>query len=225
MNKSQSVIKLSGALVKAQAEMPSVKFDATNPFLRNKYASLGAVIETAKPVLAKNGIAVVQTPVSDGDKIGVTTLLMHESGEWLEDTIMLEIGEEKGKSRAQVAGSIVTYLRRYSISAILNMYADEDTDGHNGNSQKPEQPKPEPKAPAPQPTKQAAVPATDEHKKLIAEFSASFNGVPIVMRGQAKTPNIGKATDEEIRAAIEHNKSLAVIQPSELKPYNQQAGE
>lgn len=128
MKKSETIVKLAGAMSKAQAEMPAVKMNAVNPFLKNKYADLGAVIETSRPVLARHGLAVVQTPVSDGDKIGVTTIITHESGEWMEDTIMLDIGEEKGKSRAQVAGSVITYLRRYSLSAILGMYADEDTD-------------------------------------------------------------------------------------------------
>jgi hypothetical protein len=130
MNKSESITKLSAALAKAQAEMPVVKMNAQNPFLKNKYADLGAVIEASRPVLAKNGLAMVQSTIGDGTKIGVTTLLTHESGEWLEDTIALTLGDEKGKSSAQVAGSIISYLRRYSWASFLGMYADEDTDGN-----------------------------------------------------------------------------------------------
>jgi hypothetical protein len=37
---------------------------------------------------------------------------------------------EKGKSGAQVAGSVITYLRRYSLAAILNLYSEEDNDGN-----------------------------------------------------------------------------------------------
>jgi hypothetical protein len=130
MNKSVSICEVASALSKAQAEIPAVKFDSQNPFLKNKYASLGAVIETARPVLAKHGLAIVQSPVSSGEQIGITTLVTHTSGEWLEDTIYINSTDSKGLSVAQSAGVVISYLRRYSLQAFLNMYADEDTDGH-----------------------------------------------------------------------------------------------
>ena len=114
MNKSETIGKLSLALSKAQSEMPEVKKNAQNPFLKNKYADLGAVIETSRPVLAKYELAMTQFPVSDGDKIGVTTLLAHSSGEWLEDTILISATDAKGLSFAQSAGVVISYLRRHS---------------------------------------------------------------------------------------------------------------
>jgi len=140
MNKSESISKLAVALSKAQAEFPVVKFDGVNPFLKNKYATLGAVIETARPVLAKHELSVMQSPVNEGDKIGVTTLLLHSSGEFIEDTIYLPASESKGLSVAQSAGVVISYLRRYSLQAFLNMYADEDTDGHKAESKQDEKP-------------------------------------------------------------------------------------
>lgn len=130
MNKSTSISKIAGAIAKAQAEMPAVKFDAQNPFLKNKYATLGAVIETSRPILAKHELAIVQSPVSANDQIGITTLITHSSGEWLEDTIFIAAQDGKGLSSAQNAGVVISYLRRYSLQAFLNMYADEDTDAH-----------------------------------------------------------------------------------------------
>ena len=125
------------ALSKAQAEMPVIPMNAKNPFLKNKYADLGSVIDTVRPVLAKYELAFSQIPVGSGGEVGVKTILMHSSGEFIEDTITLPISAEKGKSSAQVAGSIITYLRRYSLSAILGVYADEDIDGNapNGSSE------------------------------------------------------------------------------------------
>lgn len=126
----QSLSKLSQALVAASAEMPAVAFDETNPFLNNKFASLGAVIATARPILAKHGLAIMQFACSNEQgHVGVRTRLLHSSGEWLEESIYLPLHDEKGKSQAQVAGSIITYLRRYAQSSILNLYADQDTDG------------------------------------------------------------------------------------------------
>ena len=150
MRKSENLTKLAGALSKAQAEMPPAQLNATNPFLKNQYATLGSIIETAKPVLDKYGLSVAQSTTSNNGDVGVTTLLLHESGEWLEDTVFLPLGDEKGKSQAQVAGSIVSYLRRYSYAAMLGIYAEEDVDGHLPikKEQTKAQSKPEPK-PAP----------------------------------------------------------------------------
>lgn len=128
MNKSDSIAKLAQALSKAQAEMPVVKMNAQNPFLKNKYADLGAVIETSRPVLGKFGLSVSQFPVSVGDRVGVTTILMHESGEWLEDTLTFSVTDSKGLSLAQSSGVVISYARRYSWASVLGLYADEDTD-------------------------------------------------------------------------------------------------
>jgi len=130
MNKSISIAKLADALSKAQAEMPVVKMNASNPFLKNKYADLGAVIETSRPILAKNGLSISQFPTSEGDKLGITSILMHTSGEWLENTIDISPTDSKGLSYAQAAGVVISYLRRYGWASILGLYADEDIDGH-----------------------------------------------------------------------------------------------
>jgi hypothetical protein len=144
MNKSETIAKLAEALSRAQAEMPAAKFNSVNPFLKNKYADLGSIIDTAKPVLGKFGLAVTQLPINDGEgRVGVETVLTHASGEWLSTQFSLPLADEKGKSNAQVAGSIITYLRRYSLAAILGMYSDEDTDGNEVKQElKPREAKP-----------------------------------------------------------------------------------
>ena len=135
MNKSESIDLLSKALVKAQAEMPAVTMDATNPFFKSRYATLGAIIEATRPVLAKYGLAVSQFPVSDSESgmIGVETMLIHESGQWLSAQIAVKVED---KNPSQAAGSAITYLRRYSLAAVLGIYSDEDDDG-NGSQKKP----------------------------------------------------------------------------------------
>lgn len=131
MNKSETIGKLALALVRAQAEMPAVLFDAKNPFLKYKYATLGAVVSASKPILSKYGLAITQFPVSQEGRIGVTSILVHESGEYIEHTISLVPETQKGTTLTQAAGVVITYLRRYSWAAILGMYADEDGDGEN----------------------------------------------------------------------------------------------
>jgi len=47
----------------AQAEMPVAVFDATNPFLKSKYASLGVVIPASRSILAKHKLRLMQFPI------------------------------------------------------------------------------------------------------------------------------------------------------------------
>lgn len=193
MNKSGSITKISQALAKAQAEMPVVKMNATNPFLKNKYADLGAVIEASRQTIAKYGLAIIQSPVSDVDKIGLTTLLIHESGEWLEDTIFINAANNKGLSDAQSAGVVISYLRRYSWSAFLGLYADEDSDGHQN------------------PPKQEAKSqesAFDRYTKLFAEAKAiGLEGLEDYQINDKMTANEIIKLGKELRAKVDTKKA------------------
>ena len=140
--------KIAAALAKAQAVMPPAKMNSTNPFLKNKYADLGSVIEASRKPLADNELSITQLVTGDETRIVVETILMHASGQSISSRMSLALSEGKGMSSAQAAGSIITYLRRYSLSAILGIYADEDSDGN--------EPKQEPrKKQAPAPSEQA----------------------------------------------------------------------
>jgi len=166
MNKSNTIKELAAAMAKTQAEMPSVQMNAVNPFLKNKFADLGAVISTMRPVLSSHGLSYTQLPFSEGNSVGVTTIIMHESGEWLESTVTLELTDEKGKSAAQVAGSIITYLRRYSLAAGFGLYADEDSDGHE-TKQNNVKPAKITAPPAPDTTQNVSVLGGDTIKKVV----------------------------------------------------------
>lgn len=135
MNKSESIKNLAMALKKAQAVMGEVVFDSTNPFYKSRYASLGAMISSSKAALINNGLSVSQPATTTEFGVGVTTILMHESGEYIESTISLPVVDQK--NLAQEAGKIITYLRRYSLASILNLYSDEDTDAESPKNKKP----------------------------------------------------------------------------------------
>ena len=100
---SSSISALAKAVVKAQAEMEPAKFNATNPFFKSSYADLGSVIEAARPVLAKHGLAVLQPVISGRNgNIGVRTTLIHESGEYISTDAMMPILDSGKQSLAQV---------------------------------------------------------------------------------------------------------------------------
>ena len=127
LQRSESINELATALAKAQGEFQPAKMNAVNPFLKNHYADLGSIIGSAKSACAKYGLAVAQPATAIDGQVTVTTLLMHQSGQWLSSEMTLPLLDSK--NMAQAAGSIITYLRRYSIAAMLGIYADEDTDG------------------------------------------------------------------------------------------------
>jgi hypothetical protein len=130
MNKSETINKLAPALSKLQAEIPMIPFDAEA--YRYKYATLGAIIEATKPLLEKHGFSIPQLVVGDGSKVGVETILLHESGEWISETVWLFMDESNtGNTTAQKAGANITYLRRYSLASVLKLYSDEETDASN----------------------------------------------------------------------------------------------
>ena len=136
MERSETIKELAKALSLAQGVMPAAKMDKINPFLKSMYADLGSVIMAAKSPLKDNGLSVSQLVGGDGNRVIITTILMHQSGEWLSTDFTMPVSEARGKSQVQEIGSIITYLRRYSLASILGVHADEDTDGSKAEEKK-----------------------------------------------------------------------------------------
>jgi hypothetical protein len=126
------------AFVAAQMATEAVKKAASNPAFKSKYADLSEVVEAVVPALNKAGIGVMQFPEFDGEWVGVTTTLMHESGASVTGTLRLR----PSKSDPQGVGSAVTYARRYSLLAMTGA-APEDDDGNSasGPREQPRQPR------------------------------------------------------------------------------------
>ena len=135
MEKSGSIKNIAIAMCKAQSEMGGAHKGANNPFFKSKYADLGEVIKVVKEPFANNGLSFVQFPINDGDKIGIETILMHESGEWLSGSFTVKAS----KQDAQGAGSVITYCKRYGLQAVAGIPS-EDDDGNSASSNKPSKP-------------------------------------------------------------------------------------
>jgi hypothetical protein len=125
MERSGSIAKLAEALSKAQGELEGAKKAGFNPYFRSKYADLESTWDACRPALAKHGLSVVQMPfnINNTGMIGVETILMHESGEWISGSISLRMEEE---TNPQNAGSILTYLRRYSLQGAVGIAPEDD---------------------------------------------------------------------------------------------------
>jgi hypothetical protein len=123
MNSSQTIAKISAALVKSQAEMTNAKKGATNPFFNKKYADLNSIREAALPVLNAHGITVIQpTTIIDGVDY-VETILLHESGEYISSLTKVVVGKAND---AQSHGSGLSYARRYALQSIVCLGAEDD---------------------------------------------------------------------------------------------------
>ena len=122
MNKSESIKNIAIAMSKAQSEMGGAHKSEKNPFFKSKYADLKSVVKAIKEPFTNNGLSYVQFPVEDNSRIGVETILMHESGEWLSNSFTVNLT----KQDAQGAGSAITYCRRYGLQAVAGIPSDDD---------------------------------------------------------------------------------------------------
>jgi len=125
---SAEIVEIAAALVAAQGEFGAAIKDSANPAYRSKYADLSSCIEATQKALNKNGIAVLQAPQLDGQMVTITTRLQHKSGQWYESDLTLP-AVQRDRFDAQSVGSAITYGRRYSLQAILNL-ATADDDGN-----------------------------------------------------------------------------------------------
>ena len=130
---SEQTAELAAALAKAQSVMGPAIINRVNPHFKNRYADLAAVFEAVRKPLAESGISFTQTTeLRDGAFI-LRTTLRHNSGQWIASEYPLPLN-----GKPQEIGSALTYAKRYSLSAMVGIAADEDDDGEatrkaNGN--------------------------------------------------------------------------------------------
>lgn len=129
MKTSDSLKAIAPALLEAQKQITFALKDSVNPHFKNRYADVSAVIEAVKGPLNKNGITFLQSlsDVQAGEtRQRLTTRLLHSSGEWIEDTASCPLP----KADPQGVGSATTYLRRFSLCALLGVpQEDDDAEG------------------------------------------------------------------------------------------------
>ena len=113
---------LAAALAKAQASFPPIVRDkeVAGRSYSYKYAPLDAILAAVREPLSTNGLAIAQ-PLEGADLV---TLLLHESGATL--TARTPLPPWDG---VQQYGSMVTYIRRYALTAMLGIATEDDDDG------------------------------------------------------------------------------------------------
>ena len=125
MNHSEDINELAAALSKAQAEMDDAHKGKQNPFLKSKYADLESIRAAVIGPLTNHGLSVIQGPCSGTASIGLDTMILHQSGQWISTTVY---ASPATLDDPQKLGSWLTYLRRYSLAAMTGI-ATTDDDG------------------------------------------------------------------------------------------------
>lgn len=129
--------KLRARIGKATLALKNPKKDSTNPFLKNKYASLGSVIDTIKEELGKLGLGFTQDCIEVNGVLDVST-----------DVIDLETGEGETYHMSvhlkelspQGSAGAFTYGRRYALLGLFGL-APEDDDANEASGKTIEQDK------------------------------------------------------------------------------------
>lgn len=193
MNKSESIAALAAALTKAQGAVRVAQKNRRNPHLKNDYSDLSAIWQACRAALSSNGIAAIQqVTAADGQRVAITTLLTHSSGEWIE-LGPLEVPVQKFD--AQGVGSAISYGKRYALSAAVGVVSgEEDDDGEQAVNESQTQ-SPEESALLTM-LREAALNGPDA-------LSAAFSSVPKSQHKAAVWANYGASLKAAANAAVQ----------------------
>lgn len=121
-------MSLAAALVEFQSKVPAIPKNKvakiptkSGPGYSYNYADLSDIWDAIRAPLKECGLAVTQG-LSPG---GLTTKIWHTSGETYEERVEFDTTNRT----PQEAGSVITYYRRYALTAMLGISTEEDDDG------------------------------------------------------------------------------------------------
>ena len=130
--------KIAKKLIAVQSELKAKK-GRVNKFGGFSYRSAEDILEAVKPLLKKNGLAIIfQDRLIDNARYLETELILidSESGETLKNVGVALIGEHKGMSAEQITGCASSYARKYALNgmfAIDDSSADPDSLDNSNN--------------------------------------------------------------------------------------------
>lgn len=119
------VIDKRGAIERRAKDDSGVKRAAK----ATKYAKWEDVVEGIAPILGKHGFAITFR-IKQDQRVEVTAVLSHRGGHSESTSMTLPIDDSGAKNNIQGWGSSISYGKRYTAFALLNIAArDEDDDG------------------------------------------------------------------------------------------------
>lgn len=204
---SPTITKLMPALIDAIGEFDPVLKDATNPHFRSKYSSLSSVQRAITPALHKHRLMQSQPTNYDPHtgKNVVITRIVHESGEWIAARWVIT----PVKADPQGEGSALSYARRYTLTSLLGISA-EDDDGQAASTREERQAAPRQQATPPAPPAQ---PSGRDWAKEIVQLATNEKVAPADRRGQLlaameECKAFGELTDDMRALFIQHGNEV-----------------
>lgn len=122
---SRPPVNLYKAILAAQAKIPTVRKNGQNPHFKSKYATLDEIWETVQKPLNDAGIIVVcDVYTHNGERLLTTRAIHAATGEEIACTFPIMAA---GTS-PQAIGSAMTYARRYTLTALLEIVTGDGVD-------------------------------------------------------------------------------------------------
>jgi hypothetical protein len=227
---SEAIGELAAALAKAQKAIKAPKKGrtATVPTkaggqYKYTYADLADVIDCYRDELSDNGLAVTQTMrVQDGHMVLITSLL-HATGQWIASEYPLQ-----NYDRPQEQGSAITYARRYSVTSLLGIAAEDDDDGQAAQQAEPVKRE----APAPKPLEGDAAAVlmlageiADLSGKSVAEIIRDASSFPDKKNPAIQVPGFADPREQKAVARPEWVKRTRTTLQTKLTALRELAGE
>lgn len=130
-----NTVTIYDAILDVQQKAPFIDKSTANPFFKSKYADLPTIWGAVKDLMGENKLLVMHTTSAEENGEFMTTTIIHApTKEKIESKCKINLS----KHTAQEYGSYMTYMRRYSLSAMLGLVTDEDDDGNAASHKNPE---------------------------------------------------------------------------------------
>jgi hypothetical protein len=123
---------LFAAMALAQGEIENATKSSVNPHFKSRYADLAEVLNTIRPAFSKHGLSIFQSVSAELQIVTVMTTIAHKEGGYITSSLSCPIPT----SKVQDLGSMVTYLRRYSATALVGISQEDDDGNSNAASYK-----------------------------------------------------------------------------------------
>lgn len=191
--------KIYQAIIKFQSQLKPINKDSENPFFKSSYADLSSILQSIMPLLTSHGLGIVQPMrVTDNGTVLITRIV-HDSGEFIESEMFLPHNPDPQKF-----GSLISYYKRYQLSAMLSIATRDEDDDANKVSQ-PQRSAPQVRQAPPvqqsftpenKPQGNASVPASEAQKKAMTAMNIYFS--PDITKNEA-SKLIAMANDKKAK--------------------------
>lgn len=139
IQEKQAEIAFNEAMSRLQPKLPRIEKNGVigiNSTTKTKYAKYEDIDVAIRPLLAEEGFSISYRTAFVEGKLIVNGILRHRMGHKEECSIPLPVDASGAKNATQGMGSTLSYGKRYTLCALLNIVTvDEDNDGNGATAE------------------------------------------------------------------------------------------